>query len=310
MTDPSAERPGSQPPMHDQREDDEERWATLRRLDDVTEGPLVLLSVAWLGLLIVDLLQGLPAPLEAAMYVIWGLFIADFVVELLIAPDRAAYLRSNVLVVISLVVPAARVLRIARVAQLARIGRAARPINLVRVVTSVNRGIRQTGRTFARRGAGYVALITAFVALGGAAGIWAFENPQALAEAGRLEDAAAATRLDTYPAALWWTLMILVTMGTDYWPLTAEGRILTLLLALYGFAVFGYITATIASHFLGQDRAAEMAGLTPPGAEPGEPGAESPLVLEIRALRAELEAQRAGRTRDEQATERAGDRRM
>jgi voltage-gated potassium channel len=284
------------PPSEDERRraDADERWSTLRRLDEITEGPLVVLSLIWLVLLIVELVQGLPGFLDAAVYVIWALFIADFLVEILIAPDRWAYLRNNVLVVISLVLPAARVLRIARVAQLARIGRAARPINLVRVVTSVNRGIRATGRTFARRGAGYVAVITGLVALGGAAGIWAFENPQALAEAGRLADAPAGTRLDSYLTALWWTLMILVTMGTDYWPLTAEGRILTLLLALYGFAVFGYITATIASHFLGQDRAAEMAGQPPPGSEPGEPGTATPLVLEIRALREELAELRSG----------------
>jgi voltage-gated potassium channel len=279
------------------RQEDDERWGMLRRLDEITEGPLVVLSLVWLGLLIVDLIEGLPGPLEVAVYIIWALFIADFLIEIVIAPDRWAYLRGNVLVVISLVLPAARILRIARLAQLARIGRAARPINLVRVVTSVNRGIRATGRTFARRGAGYVAVITGLVALGGAAGIWAFENPQALAEAGRLDDLPSATRLDTYPVALWWTLMILVTMGTDYWPLTAEGRILTFLLALYGFAVFGYITATIASHFLGQDRAAEMTGESVPGAEPGEPGAESPLTLEIRALREELAELRAQRDR-------------
>jgi voltage-gated potassium channel len=284
----------AQPRRQRTPEEDAERWGLLRRLDEITEGPLVVLSLVWLGLLVVELVQGLPPVLDAAVYIIWGLFIADFLVEIVIAPDRGAYLRSNILVVVSLILPAARVLRVARLAQVARISRAARPINLVRVVTSVNRGIRATGRTFARRGAAYVAVITGLVALGGAAGMWAFENPAALAEAGRLADVPAATRLDNYPTALWWTLMILATMGTDYWPLTTEGRILTLLLALYGFAVFGYITATIASHFLGQDRAAEMAGEPVPGAQPGDVGAASPLALEIRALREELAGLRRG----------------
>ncbi len=42
-------------------------------------------------------------------------------------------------------------------------------------------------------------------------------------------------------------------MGSDYWPRTPEGRILCLLLALYAFAVFGYVTATLASYFIGRD---------------------------------------------------------
>jgi voltage-gated potassium channel len=47
--------------------------------------------------------------------------------------------------------------------------------------------------------------------------------------------------------------MTLTTMGSDYFPKTAEGRLLCLLLATYGFAIFGYVTATIASFFVARD---------------------------------------------------------
>ena len=50
--------------------------------------------------------------------------------------------------------------------------------------------------------------------------------------------------------------MLLATMGSQFWPVTAEGRILCFLLAMYGFAVFGYITATFASYFVGRDAGA------------------------------------------------------
>ena len=56
-----------------------------------------------------------------------------------------------------------------------------------------------------------------------------------------------------YSDALWWTAMLLTTMGSDYFPRTAEGRMLCLILAIYGFAIFGYVTATIASFFLSRD---------------------------------------------------------
>jgi voltage-gated potassium channel len=47
--------------------------------------------------------------------------------------------------------------------------------------------------------------------------------------------------------------MTLTTMGADFFPVTPEGRILCLLLAIYGFAVFGYVTATVASYFVARD---------------------------------------------------------
>jgi voltage-gated potassium channel len=47
--------------------------------------------------------------------------------------------------------------------------------------------------------------------------------------------------------------MTLTTMGSDYFPKTSEGRLLCFFLALYGFAVFGYVTATIASFFVARD---------------------------------------------------------
>jgi voltage-gated potassium channel len=57
----------------------------------------------------------------------------------------------------------------------------------------------------------------------------------------------------SYSDALWWTAMLLTTMGSDYFPKTGEGRMLCLILAVYGFAMFGYVTATLATFFVNQD---------------------------------------------------------
>jgi voltage-gated potassium channel len=42
--------------------------------------------------------------------------------------------------------------------------------------------------------------------------------------------------------------------GLDYWPRTREGRFLCLLLAVYAFAVIGYVTAAIAAYFVDRDK--------------------------------------------------------
>jgi voltage-gated potassium channel len=84
--------------------------------------------------------------------------------------------------------------------------------------------------------------------------------------------------LDSYGEALWWTAMIMTTLGSQYWPETLEGRLLCVFLALYAFGVFGYVTATLATFFVGRD------------AESGE--AELAGSRELTALREELVALR------------------
>jgi voltage-gated potassium channel len=225
-----------------------ERWALLAQVNQFTETPMVWLSFAWLGLLVLDFTQGLSPLLQNLVLVIWGMFILDFAIEFAIAPHRGRYLRQNWLTAVSLVIPALRILRVFQAFRILRAARATRSIGLLRLLTSTRRGLRALGATLQRRGFGYVVGGTILVIFVGAAGMIQFEGPAAARQAGH-PDAGIAD----FGEALWWTAMILTTMGSDYWPVTAEGRILTLLLSLYAFSVFGYITATLASHFVSQD---------------------------------------------------------
>jgi voltage-gated potassium channel len=83
----------------------------------------------------------------------------------------------------------------------------------------------------------------------------------------------------TYGDALWWTAMMITTIGSNYFPHSAEGRVLCFLLALYGFAVFGYVTATLATFFVGRDAANKESELAGSG--------------DVRALRDEIELLRS-----------------
>jgi voltage-gated potassium channel len=110
-----------------------------------------------------------------------------------------------------------------------------------------------------RRGLAYVLALTVVVVFAGAAGVYQFENPRALAAAGLRSEGAAG--IGSYGEAVWWTAMMLTTMGSDYFPRSSEGRIIAWLLAVYAFAIFGYITATVASLIIlvEQPQAAEEA---------------------------------------------------
>lgn len=227
----------------------QQRWALLRQLQHMLEFPMVLLGFAWLALLVVELTLGLAPAWERVGTVIWITFVAHFTLELFLAPERKTYLRRNWLAVFSLLLPALRIFRLARVIRLLRLTRAVRAVRFARVLTGVNRGLHSLRATMRRRGLGYVLGVTLLVALAGAAGMYAFEREQGQ-QAG----------FDSYASALWWTLMLLSTMGSEYWPRTGSGRALCLLLSVYGLAVFGYITAALASYFIGRDAEVRQPG--------------------------------------------------
>jgi voltage-gated potassium channel len=245
----------------------EERWAVLRQLEDFLETPMLVLGFVWLALLIIELTGNLSPALQFIGAAIWVVFILDFVLKFVLAPDKSDYLKANWLTAFALVVPALRVFRIFRVLNILRAARAARGLRLFRVLSSANRGMRALGHTMQRRGVGYVMVLSVVVILLGAAGMYAFEN-----------DLPGGAGLESYGDALWWTAMLLTSLGSEYWPQSAEGRLLCFLLALYGFAVFGYVTATIATFFVGRDAESDEAELA---------GARS-----IETLRAEIAALR------------------
>jgi voltage-gated potassium channel len=245
-----------------------ERYELLQRLADWLEIPMLILAFIWLALLASELIWGESPAFEIIGTIIWGIFILDFVVELMLAPHKLVYLKSNWLTTIALLIPALRIFRIVRVVRLLRLVRVGRGLRLLRIVTSLNRSMRALGTSLRRRGFGYIIALTLLVNFAGAAGMYAFENE-------------VPGGLNSYGESLWWTAMIMTTMGSQYWPQTFEGRLLCVFLALYAFTVFGYMTATLATFFIGRDaenEEAEVAGSKKIAA----------LQQEVVALRAEI----------------------
>ncbi|MDQ3674779.1 MAG: ion transporter [Gemmatimonadota bacterium] len=227
-----------------------ERYELLQRLQHRLETPMLVLAFVWLTLVVVELVRGESRLFDIIGAIIWIVFILDFAVEFVLAPHKVAYLKRNWLTAISLLVPALRLFRVFRVFRLLRLARAGRGVRLLRIVSSLNRGMRALGASLSRRGFGYVIVLTLLVTFAGAAGMFAFEN-------------GAPGGMSSYGEALWWTAMIMTTLGSQYWPQTVEGRVLCVFLALYAFAVFGYVAATLATFFIGRDaenNEAELAG--------------------------------------------------
>lgn len=240
-----------------------ERWRTLIQLDAWLRGPMMLLSLLWLLIVVAELTLGDGGLLSTVGTVIWIIFLLEFVLRYTLAPGKRVFLKKNWFTLIALAVPA---LRLFRALSALRAASALRGFRLVRIVGTANRSMNSLRTALRRRQFGYVVALTLLVLFLGSAGMVSFEP------------AGENGGFTSYGHALWWTGMLVASIGTDYWPVTTEGRVLAALLALYGLAVFGYITATFASYFIGRD-----------AEEPAGPVAGS---HEIAAMREELRALR------------------
>jgi voltage-gated potassium channel len=264
------------PPItHASKEDlDRERWEALRHVVEVLEGPMTVLGFVWLGIMVADLV-GRSGPLLTRLGdAIWVIFALDFAAEFALAPSKREYLRSQWLVAMSLALPALRVLRfvrLLRVARAVRLAGATGGLTLLRLLTSFNRGMQALRHSMGRRGFGYVAALTVIVVLAGAAGMFAFEGRARTPDSG----------FTSYAEAVWWTAMIVTTMGSQYWPKTGAGQLLCLLLALYAFAMFGYVTAALATFFVGRDAEDESSDIA------GEASLRA-ITAQLQAIQADL----------------------
>lgn len=247
---------------------DNEREELRERIESWTDMPLNLLGVVLLVALVVEFAADLsPAwrgRLDALNWFIYIVFTLTFFVQLLLAPDKRTYLRRNWIAAISVLLPAFRALRALRAV------RALRGLRLVRVLTATNRGTRSLSRMLRGHQFGRVMGLTGAVVLVGAAALTYFEGRGA------------------YGDALWWSMALVSTVGSDFQPESLEGRVVTLLLIVWGLGVFGYITGAVASYFVGRDAAVGSR----------EDGGEGTTAEELRSLRAELAELRTLLTRN------------
>lgn len=242
-----------------------QRLSLLHRLDVALEKPMLVLGIVWLGLLVAQMIYGSLSWITWSTLTVWAFFLADFTLRLMLAPKKLAFLKKHWLVALSLVLPALSILRLARVLAMLP----SWEVLIFRLLTGVNRSISVLGTTMRKRKMAYVLSLSVLVTFAGAAGMYALEphSPGAI---------------PSFTYALWWTAMMMTTMGSNYYPQTPGGQLLCFLLALFAFSIFGYVTAAIASYFVKSD-----------ASEPQPDAAGNDAVLkELRALRTEIAALR------------------
>lgn len=255
-----------------------ERLELLHHIEAFLEPLLASLGLLFLGLLLVDLSGSVTTPqqrlwLDRAINVIWAIFVIDFVVRLVVAPEKRHYLKHNWLTLLSLALPFLRPIRALQAL------RAVRSLSLIRLLTGFNRGMRVL-QTFTRgRQIAYLAALSLLVVLAGAVGVLYFDRGHPGAS------------IRTFGDALWWSATMITTINSGLDAVSPEARIIAILQRIFAVSVFGFITATIASYFIGRSVEERATTAADPAAEPLRAQLEA-LRHENAALRRDIAALR------------------
>lgn len=209
------------------------RWESAATWPLVGAALLFLVAYAW-PILDPDLDPRLRALCATTVAVVWVMFIVDYVVRLLLAEQKVAFVSHHLLDLASVILPVLRPLQLLR---------------LVRAVTILEHtlGDRIQNKVAVYTGAVMTILITV-------ASLAVLES-----ERGRT-----GATIQSYGDALWWAFVTVTTVGYgDLAPVTPTGRFVALALMLGGVALLGVVTGTLASFLVNRfgevDEAAQAA---------------------------------------------------
>jgi voltage-gated potassium channel len=170
--------------------------------------------------------------LNTADSVICVAFAIDFLVSLWTAPDRVRYLLTWGWLDLLSAIPMIEAARWGRLARVARITRLLRSVRAARVLSTVILAKRRQSTLLAASLVAFV-LITA-----SSTAILHFED----ADTGNIKNA---------ENALWWAFGTITTVGYgEFYPVTAEGRVIAAILMTAGVGLFGAFSAALAAWFL------------------------------------------------------------
>ena len=212
-----------------------------------TDAPITALAVGTLPLLALELMRSDLTDtdqlfLDGAGLAVLAVLAVDYLVELALAADRAAYVREQWLGLAVVVAQA-----IALVPALAGVGalRVVRGGRAVRLFTSVARALGSgaaaaNGRNVIRdRAATFVLEL---------AGLTWVTSAVAFTLA---EDVGKGGRIHSFFDALWWSATTITTVGYgEVYPITAAGRIVAVFTMLIGITTFAVVTARLAEFLL------------------------------------------------------------
>lgn len=161
-----------------------------------------------------------------------AIFFIDFLISFYRAPKRWRYLMTWGWIDLLSSIPTVDILRWGRVARVLRVFRLLRAVKVAKVVTAFILNKRGESAFLA------ATLLSILLVTFSSVAILQFEQP-------------IDSNIKGPGDALWWSVVTLTTVGYgDRFPVTAEGRIIGVLLMVAGVGLFGTLSGFIASWFL------------------------------------------------------------
>jgi voltage-gated potassium channel len=174
-------------------------------------------------------------------WLIWQVFLLEFAVNFLLAHEKRAFLRQNWLMGLALLLPVLRVLHVLTALP------ALTGTPTLHALAVTDRGLRKLAVLLARQRLLYLLALVITGVFSSAAGEYLVEA-----------NVPGAT-IRSYGDALWWAAGTVTSVGTELYPVTAEGRIIAVATMFLGVSIFGYVAASIAALFVGVDASKEKA---------------------------------------------------
>jgi len=198
------------------------------RIERVTKYPTAVLGVAWLviGIVILstDANGSASKVLVGALFVAWAVLLVEYVVRLVVSPDRRGYLKRRWVEPATVLVPPFQGWHL---------------IGMERVSLLLHEGELRI-ETILKHHSLFRVLIAAGATL--LLGAWLVLL---------FEENAKGSNIHNYPDALWWAIVTVTTVGYgDRFPVSEGGRVVAVVLMLVGIGLIGVLTATVASVFI------------------------------------------------------------
>ena len=189
---------------------------------------MAVLGIAWLviGIAVVttDVNGSASIVLVGTLFALWVILLVEYVVRLVVTPDRRGYLKRRWVEPATVALPPLQGWRL---------------VGIEKMSLLLREGELRVEAVLSHHSLFRVLIAAAATLFLGAWLVLLFEEN------------AKGSNIHSYPDALWWAIVTVTTVGYgDRYPVTEGGRVVATVLMLVGIGLIGVLTATVASVFI------------------------------------------------------------